>query len=178
MTDKPNKMQDFVKYVRSLAGDQKSESQVFCDRLFQAFGHQAYREAGAKLECRVKSEGKSAKIADLLWGTRLLLQIKSRGKKLGRYSRQAFEYWFQLVPQHPRYAVLCDFDEFWIYDTEIQWEEPADRVKLEELPERYMALHFLFHPNKKPQNVETGIGALHNENIPLSGAVKFVGREQ
>jgi hypothetical protein len=84
---------------------------VFCDRLFQAFRHQGYREAGAKLECRVKSEGKSAKIADLLWGTRLLLQIKSRGNKLGRYSRQAFKYWFNLVPQHPRYVANLYYSE-------------------------------------------------------------------
>lgn len=38
-----------------LTGDEKGESQVFLDRLFQAFGHQGYAEAGAKLEMRIKS---------------------------------------------------------------------------------------------------------------------------
>lgn len=29
---------DFVAYVRTLQGDEKGEAQVFCDRLFRAFG--------------------------------------------------------------------------------------------------------------------------------------------
>jgi hypothetical protein len=29
----------FVAYARTLKGDEKGEAQVFCDRLFQAFGH-------------------------------------------------------------------------------------------------------------------------------------------
>ena len=34
------------------------EAQVFCDRLFQAFGHNEYKKAGATLEFRVKSKEK------------------------------------------------------------------------------------------------------------------------
>jgi hypothetical protein len=34
--------------------DEKGEAQVFCDRLFQAFGHGGYKAAGATLEYRVK----------------------------------------------------------------------------------------------------------------------------
>ena len=30
----------FIDYVRTLKGDEKSEAQVFCDRLFQAFGYE------------------------------------------------------------------------------------------------------------------------------------------
>ena len=37
-----------------LKGNEKGEAQVFCDRLFQAFGHGGYKEAGATLEYRVK----------------------------------------------------------------------------------------------------------------------------
>jgi hypothetical protein len=36
----------FVNYAATLAGDEKGEAQVFCDRLFQAFGHQGYKEGG------------------------------------------------------------------------------------------------------------------------------------
>jgi hypothetical protein len=39
-------IQQFVEYVRTLKGDEKGEAQVFCDRLFQAFGHAGYKEAG------------------------------------------------------------------------------------------------------------------------------------
>lgn len=34
----------FVAYAKTLDGDEKGEAQVFCDRLFQAFGHQGYKE--------------------------------------------------------------------------------------------------------------------------------------
>jgi hypothetical protein len=46
----------FVEYARKLRGDEKGEAQVFCDRLFQGFGHQGYKEAGAELEYRVRSK--------------------------------------------------------------------------------------------------------------------------
>jgi hypothetical protein len=38
-----------VEYVRLLDGDEKGEAQVFLDRLFQAFGHNGYKEAGATI---------------------------------------------------------------------------------------------------------------------------------
>jgi hypothetical protein len=47
MTDLAATMLSFVSYVRTLKGDEKGEAQVFCDRLFRAFGHEGYKEAGA-----------------------------------------------------------------------------------------------------------------------------------
>ncbi|MFN6563272.1 MAG: type IIL restriction-modification enzyme MmeI [Nostoc sp. ChiSLP01] len=82
MTDTPSKIRSFIEYVRTLRGDEKGEAQVFCDRLFQAFNHQSYKEAVAELEYRVKAKGKSTKFADLLWRPRLLLEMKKRGEKL------------------------------------------------------------------------------------------------
>ena len=123
MEDTRNKIISFVEYVRKLTGDEKGEAQVFCDRLFQAFNHEGYKEAGAELEYRVKVKGKSTKFADLLWRPRLLLEMKKRGEKLEKHYQQAFEYWLELVPQRPKYVILCNFDEFWIYDFEnlIKW---------------------------------------------------------
>lgn len=42
-------LRDFMSYAQSLEGDEKGEAQVFCDRLFRAFGHEGYKEAGATL---------------------------------------------------------------------------------------------------------------------------------
>ena len=140
----------FVEYVRTLRGDEKGEAQVFCDRLFQAFGHGGYKEAGATLEYRVKGPGKSTKFADLLWRPRLLIEMKKRGEKLQRHYTQAFEYWLQLVPQRPKYVILCNFDEFWIYDFDTQLNDPVDTVALADLPQRYTAFNFLFPVEKKP----------------------------
>ncbi len=32
-------IREFVEYASTLKGDEKGEAQVFCDRLFKAFGH-------------------------------------------------------------------------------------------------------------------------------------------
>jgi len=77
--------------------------------------------------------------------------MKKRGEKLQRHYTQAFEYWLQLVPQRPKYVVLCNFDEFWIYDFDTQLNDPVDTVALGDLPARYTAFNFLFPVEKKPQ---------------------------
>lgn len=151
MTDTLTRLQAFLTYVRSLSGDEKGEAQVFCDRLFQAFGHSGYKEAGATLEYRVKEKGKSTKFADLFWESRLLLEMKKRGEKLEKHYDQAFEYWLNATPKRPKYVILCNFDQFWIYDFDLQLREPVDRLTLEELPDRYTALNFLFPDHRKPQ---------------------------
>src|SRR5258708_5689616 len=144
-------IRQFVEYARTLAGDEKGEAQVFCDRLFKAFGHGGYKEAGATLEFRVKGQGKSTKFADLLWRPRLLIEMKKRGEKLQRHYTQAFEYWLQLVPQRPKYVVLCNFDEFWIYDFDQQLNDPVDRMPLPELPDPYPPFNFRC-PAARPPN--------------------------
>ena len=149
MTDRLSNIKSFVDYARTLKGDEKGEAQVFCDRLFQAFSHAGYKEAGAELEFRVKAKGKTTKFADLLWRPRLLLEMKKRGEKLEKHYQQAFEYWLELVPQRPKYVVLCNFDQFWIYDFDLQLREPVERVNLEELPNRFTAFNFLFPENRK-----------------------------
>ena len=116
MSETRDKIKAFVVYASTLVGYEKGEAQVFCDRLFKAFGHAGYKEAGATLEFQVKRAGRSTGFADLLWRPRLLLEMKSRGERLQKHYQQAFEYWLNLVPDRPRYVVLSNFDEFWIYD--------------------------------------------------------------
>src|SRR5262249_39205719 len=127
------------------------EAQVFCDRLFRAFGHEGYKEAGAALEFRIKkTSSKGTSFADLVWKPRLLLEMKKGGEKLHLHYGQAFDYWLNAVPNRPRYVVLCNFKEFWIYDFDKQLDEPVDTVALADLPKRYTALNFLFPEHRKP----------------------------
>lgn len=115
-------LNDFVAYASTLDGDEKGEAQVFCDRLFRAFGHEGYKEAGAILEYRIKkTSGKGTSFADLIWKPRLLVEMKKSGEKLQLHVRQAFDYWVNAVPNRPRYVVLCNFNEFWIYDLIASW---------------------------------------------------------
>ena len=151
MSETLERIRTLVDYSRTLAGDEKGEAQVFCDRLFQSFGHDGYKEAGATLEFRVKRKGRGTDFTDLVWQPRLLLEMKSRGEKLQKHYQQAFDYWLNATPDRPKYVVLCNFDEFWVYDFNFQLHELVDRVQLEELPDRYTALNFLFPDKLKPQ---------------------------
>jgi len=137
-------IQTFVDYASRLKGDEKSESQVFLEHLFQAFGHSSLAESGIVLENRVKKrEGKGKKFADLVWPGKVLIEMKSRGQKLERHYRQVFDYWVYLTPHRPRWVILCNFDEFWIYDFDIQVDEPLDKVNLIDLPHRVSSFSFL-----------------------------------
>ena len=76
-------LEQFIEYTKLLKGDEKGEAQVFCDRLFQAFGHAGYKEAGATLEYRIKKNStKGTSFADLIWKPRLLIEMKKRGKAI------------------------------------------------------------------------------------------------
>jgi hypothetical protein len=142
----------FVEWAaQHITGDEKGEAQIFLDRLFQAYGQQGVREAGATLEMRVKrADAKGTAFADLVWKPYVLIEMKKRGEDLLRHYRQAFDYWVRLVPNRPHFVVLCNFDEFWVYDFETQMDTPKDRVPLKDLPERNGALSFLSPVHEKP----------------------------
>ena len=68
-------MTAFVEFVRlHIKGDEKGESQIFCDRLFQAFGFAGIMEAGGTLEFRIH-KATATRFADLLWKPRLLRRV-------------------------------------------------------------------------------------------------------
>lgn len=174
----------FATFARSLKGDEKSEAQLFLDHLFRALGHGGVQEAGATLEFRIAKKPGSAqlelikgddavkakggkKFADLLWPERVLIEMKSRGANLEKHYDQAFEYWTHIVPRRPPFVILCNFDEFWIYDFDVQLDTPVDKVKLAELPRRYGPLNFLF-----PGDVEPVFGN-HNEEVTRAAADKL-----
>jgi len=140
----------FIDYVSLLKGDEKGEAQVFCDRLFRAFGHDGYKEAGAELEFRVKGKaGTNVNFADLLWENKVLIEMKKRGSKLQDHRSQLFDYWWKLRPNQPKYSILCNFDEFVIYDFSAQ-DEPLDTIKTTQLIDRYTAFAFLFSKPETP----------------------------
>src|SRR6266516_4063506 len=170
--DLKNALTEFVRFVQTLRGDEKSEAQTFLDHFFRALGHEGVIEAGATFEFRVAKKPGSPqlelvvagngdpgralrtkggkKFADLLWPDRVLIEMKSRGEKLERYYDQAFDYWTHIVPKRPPFVILCNFDEFWIYDFNTQLFDPVDRVALRELPENIASFNFLLPIWKKP----------------------------
>jgi len=145
-------LQDFVKFQATLKGDEKSESQPFLEHFFQAFHHKGVIEAGAVYEYRVKkgSAKGNTGFADLVWKRPetngkggVLIEMKKRGEDLNKHYSQAFQYWTYLVPDRPRYVILCNFDEFWIYDFNLQVDTPVDMVAIADLPNRASAFRFM-----------------------------------
>ena len=151
MTEVRRSIKEFVDFTKSLKGDEIGEAQIFCDRLFQAFGHKGVTEAGGVLQARIrKPSTKSTCFADLLWKPHLLLEMKKRGENLFKHFQQAFDYWIHCVPNRPRYVVLCNFDEFRIYDFDKQIDQPVDVVHIEDLTQRYTALNFMRKEHPPP----------------------------
>jgi hypothetical protein len=137
----------FTTWAKShITGDEKGQAQIFIDRLFQAFGHPGSLDVGGTPEFRVrkpKEDGGGTSFADYVWKPVVLIEMKKRGEKLTRHYRQAFDYWTRLVPGRPRYVVLCNFDEFWVYDFETQMDTPVGKAKLDTLADSYGPLAFL-----------------------------------
>ena len=148
------RLESFVKWVdENITGDEKGEAQIFLDRLFLAFGQPGCLDVGGKPEFRIRKsseDGGGTAFADYVWKPIVLIEMKKRGVDLSRHFRQAFDYWVRLVPGRPRYVVLCNFDEFWVYDFETQMDSPVDRLKIEELPRRDGPLAFLFPTPERP----------------------------
>ena len=143
----------FVNFCQQhIKGEERKEAQTFLDRFFRAFGHEGALEAGASYEEAIKKSSKKGKtgFADLVWKPRVLIEMKKRGEDLSKHYSQAFDYWTRLVPNRPRYVLLCNFDEFWIFDFDIQLDTPVDVIPLEQLPERAGAFAFMELGEKTP----------------------------
>jgi SAM-dependent methyltransferase len=146
MIDK-QRLHDFVSWVQqNIRGYEKGEAPIFVDRLFKALGYDGAIEAGGGYEDPIKRRrnGKEQKaFADYLISGRVLIEMKSKGENLKRHYQQVFEYWVNLVPNRPKYVILCNFDELWIYDFNTQVYDPVDMIQLVDLPDRMSALLFL-----------------------------------
>ena len=157
MPTTPESLQRFVNYCQQyITGDEKGQAQIFLDRFFQAFGYEGALQAGATFEQRIAKAGKSGNMgfADLLWKKRVLIEMKKRGSNLQDrdYRTQAERYYIRIKKSdRPRYVILCNFDEFHVFDFDNQPDDPVDIIALQELPRRIPAFSFLEAKNLRPQ---------------------------
>ncbi len=164
-------IQQFVDYTKKhIKGDEKGEAQIFLDHFFMALGYsEGLKGAGADCEFRIKNAAnKSTSFADLVWKPRILIEMKKRGENLTKHYQQAFKYWENLVPNRPQYVILCNFDEFWIYDFDTDINDPVEILALDELTERRQNLNFLL---PIPKLVKWG----YNKEEITESVVKEVG---
>ena len=151
----PESLELFVLSCQGLK-DEKSDSQTFLNRFFQAFGYADAIAAGAVMEKRIKKGSKAGKMgfADLVWVPGnlpgVLIEMKKKGEDLSKHYAQALQYWTFQIPRS-QYVVLCNFDEFWIYDFNIQVDTPVDVVRLDQFADRASsAFAFMESSVRKP----------------------------
>jgi methylase of polypeptide subunit release factors len=146
-------LNEFVNFrLQHITGREKSEAQTFLDRFFKAFGHQGALQAGAKYEVPIRMASRKRKTGyvDLAWKSDLLIEMKSQGEDLQKHYHQIYDYWAYFLPKRPKYCILSNFDEFWIYDFEIQSQDPVDKIPLSKLPESASAFGFMEVEEKTP----------------------------
>ena len=145
---------DFVKWAGDhISGDEKGQAQIFLDRLFIAFGQKGSLDVGGTAEMRIRKadeDGGGTSFADYVWKPVVLIEMKKRGTDLSKHYRQAQNYWLGIYPDRPQFVVLCNFDEFWVYDFNLQPFTPKDKVKLTELSTKWGPLAFLFPTKERP----------------------------
>ena len=129
-TTRQQRLSEFVDWTsHHIRGDEKGEAHIFLDHLFRAFGQPGSLDVGGQPEYRIrkaKEDGGGTAFADYVWKPVVLIEMKKRGERLAKHYRQAFDYWIRLAPNRPKYVVLCNFDEFWVYDFDsAQIEVPA-----------------------------------------------------
>jgi hypothetical protein len=139
----------FAQWVAGCIGNEKQEAQTFVQKLLSAWGWADATEAGVSFEHKIPKGGAGGGMgyADALIPGRVLIEMKQRGEALGQHFPQLQRYWFNLAPK-PTYAILCNFDEFWIYDFNLQVDEPVEQLQTAQLPERWPGLAFL---SKQPE---------------------------
>jgi hypothetical protein len=150
---------EFIAFTQKLKGDEKQEAQTFLNHFFQVFGYDDVSSAGGIFEARIKSSKSSTKFADCLFAPQghsgVLIEMKSRKEKyLDKHFDQVKNYWLDMKPQEvigpgaqkPRYAILCNFDEFIIYD-ELSL---VDRINIKDFEQRKSAFNFMYRDEKAP----------------------------
>ena len=94
---------------------ENSETHTFYNELFNVFG--ISRRRVATFEEPVKKLGNKKGRIDLFWKGQLLIEQKSAGENLKKAKSQALDYFpFLKEEELPRYLLVCDFQNFGLYD--------------------------------------------------------------
>ncbi|MBR1420576.1 MAG: N-6 DNA methylase, partial [Selenomonadaceae bacterium] len=172
-------MQNFLEEWKS-RGNEKSDSHQFWDAMFRTFWKILNPNELMKFEVPVQLEDSIGYIDFWIPKTRVIIEHKSRGRKLDKIEKQSDGSMLNPFGQAKRYddhrktsekarwIITCNFDEFWIYNLEADRPElHVRKIKLEELPERFGELDFLVDEHeseiKTSEYVSASAGSLIKE---------------
>src|ERR1039457_1526286 len=144
-----------------------AEAKTFLDEFFNVFG--ISRKRVGSFEKKVKTLDGKTGYMDMLWRGQILIEMKSGGKNLNRAYKQATDYFAGLTENDlPKYILVCDFQNFRLYDLE---EGTIENFKLNDLYKKVKLFGFIAGYQKKtykaedPVNIEAAeiMGQLHDE---------------
>ena len=122
-------------------GYERGQSQNFWTQIFNAYGVSGQVQLKA-FEHRLKDE-KSQKYVDAFIPKLVMIEQKSRGLDLNKAYKQVSEYYDKLKTDKPRYIVLCNFNELWVYDIANPLDIKEHKCLLTDLPKNAEWLDFL-----------------------------------
>ena len=154
-------------FAKAHAGDdnEHAHSQSFLNDFFHIFDIR--RAKVATFEHRVPLDGENYGFIDLFWPKTILIEMKSRGKDLGRAKVQAFNYAAHLPAGEAPSVILCsDFATFDYYDMENGGAKIS--LTLDELAEKIELFTFLIGSQRKTEEAQVPVNIRATE---LLGAV-------
>jgi hypothetical protein len=145
---------------------ERGETQTFYNEFFEVFGMK--RRRVASFEEPVRRLGDKRGFLDLFWKGMLLVEQKSAGRSLVKAKQQALAYFPMLRDDDlPRYILVCDFQNFELYDLEAG---TGVKFTLAELPGYVKAFDFIRglkqheFKDQDPVNIKAAelVGKLHD----------------
>ena len=159
----------------AVISNEEADAKPFLVEFFNVFGISSKR--ASTFEYRIKKLGDKDGYIDLLWKGVILVEMKSRGKNLDKAYQQAKGYTHGLKDHElPKYILVCDFENFRLYDLE---ENTTADFKLNGLVKNVSRFNFILgypkqiYKEQDPANIKAAelMGKLHDrlEEIGYAG---------
>lgn len=135
-------LQQIVHDYKDSEGYERGQSQNFWTQVFNAYGVSGQTQTKA-FEHRLKNDS-NQKYVDAFIPKLVIIEQKSRGVDLNKAYTQVSEYYDRInAKDKPRYIILCNFDEIWLYDINNPLDIKKHQCPLSDLPNNAEWFEFL-----------------------------------
>ena len=135
-------LQQIVHDYKDSEGYERGQSQNFWTQVFNAYGVSGQTQTKA-FEHRLKDKS-NQKYVDAFIPKLVIIEQKSRGVDLNKAYTQVSEYYDRInAKDKPRYIILCNFDEIWLYDINNPLDIKKHQCPLSDLPNNAEWFEFL-----------------------------------
>lgn len=146
-------LQKVIHDYHDAEGYERGQSQNFWTQVFNSYGVSGQTQLKA-FEHRLK-DGKGQKYVDAFIPKLVMIEQKSRGVDLHKAYAQVSGYYDKLnTNEKPRYIVLSNFDEIWLYDIANPLDIKTYKCNLSELPSNAEWLSFLSPDSQQSDIIE------------------------